>query len=245
MRTGVAFVLLYFVFDRLAAALGSTRGEAGVVVAAVVIALAVLAELWLTRAPVRSCCAALGFGAPASRALLAAVALSAMLLAFIPLLAVATGATLELRDGAAWLALGMFVQGGVAEEVLFRGFMYRHLRRTRTFWRAATLSAVPFAVAHVPLFWSLDAPVALLALGMAIAWSFPLAWLFDRAGGSIWPGAILHAVMQAGVKVLVDDDPTFQQLALAWVALGLAAPWLFFLLRPVSERAAASTLPRP
>jgi membrane protease YdiL (CAAX protease family) len=245
MRTGVAFVLLYFVFDRLAAALGSTRGEAGVVVAAVVIALAVLAELWLTRTPVRSCCAALGFRAPASRALLAAVALSAILLACIPLLAVATGSTLELRDGAAWLAFGMFVQGGVAEEVLFRGFMYRHLRRTRTFWRAATLSAVPFAVAHVPLFWSLDAPVALLALGMAIAWSFPLAWLFDRAGGSIWPGAILHAVIQAGVKVLVDDDPAFQQLALAWVALGLAAPWLFFLLRPVSVRAAASTLPRP
>ena len=189
--------------------------------------------------------AALGFRAPTRRALLAACALSIALLACLPLLAVATGTTLELRAGAAWLALGMFVQGGVAEETLFRGFMYRHLRQTRTFWRAATLSAVPFAVAHVPLFWTLDAAVALLALGMAIAWSFPLAWLFDRAGGSIWPGALLHAVMQGGVKVLVDDDAAFQSLAIAWVALGLAAPWLFFLLRPVSARAAASTLPRP
>ena len=154
------------------------------------------------------------------------------------------GSELALRAGAAWLALGMLAQGGIAEEVLFRGFMYRHLRRTRTFWRAATLSAVPFAAAHVPLLWTLDATIALLALAMAIAWSFPLAWLFDRARGSIWPGAIMHAVMQGAIKLLVDDGAAFQSLAIVWVALGIGAPWLFFLLRerePVSERAAASS----
>jgi len=146
----------------------------------------------------------------------------------LPLLAVLTNVELELRANAAWLALGILAQGGVAEEVLFRGFMYRHLRQTRSFWRAATLSAVPFAAAHVALLWSLDLSVALLALAMAIAWSFPLACLFDRAGNSIWPGAILHAVMQGGIKILVDDAAEFQSLAIAWVALGLAAPWLFF-----------------
>ena len=44
MRTGVAFVLMYFAFDRLAAALGSTRGEAGLVVCVLVVTLAALAE---------------------------------------------------------------------------------------------------------------------------------------------------------------------------------------------------------
>ena len=124
----------------------------------------------------------------------------------LPLLARIAGLELALRPNAAWLALGMLAQGGLAEEVLFRGFMYRHLRRSRTFWRAATLSAVPFTAAHVPLLWSLEPAVAVLALAMAIAWSFPLAWLFDRANGSIWPGAILHGVMQGAIKVLVDDD---------------------------------------
>ena len=47
-------------------------------------------------------------------------------------------------------------------------------------------------------------------------------------GNSIWPGAILHAVIQSGIKILVDDAAAFQSLAIAWVALGLAAPWLFF-----------------
>jgi hypothetical protein len=42
---------MYFAFDRLAAALGSTRGEAGLIACMFVVALAALAEHWLTRAP--------------------------------------------------------------------------------------------------------------------------------------------------------------------------------------------------
>jgi membrane protease YdiL (CAAX protease family) len=231
-------VLLYVAFDRLASALGSTRGEAGLLVCGVVLALALAAERVLTRAPLRECVRALGLRRPVLRTLLAAVGLSAALLACLPLLAALTNVELAMRASALWLALGMLAQGGVAEEALFRGFMYRHLRETRTFWRAATLSAVPFAAAHLTLLWSLDLGVALLALAMAIAWSFPLAWLFDRAGGSIWPGAILHAVMQGGIKVLADDSPAFQNLAIAWVAVGLAAPWLFFVVlrAPVENR---------
>jgi membrane protease YdiL (CAAX protease family) len=231
MRAAFAFVLIYLAFDRLAAALGSTRGEWGLVVCAAVLALTLSAERWLTRAGFRDGLRALGLAAPAGRALAAAAALSVALLACVPLLARFAGVELALRDGAAWLALGMLAQGGVAEETLFRGFMYRHLRRTRTFWRAASLSAVPFAAAHVPLFFIFEPAVALLALGMAIAWSFPLAWVFDRAGGSIWPGALLHATIQGGIKLLVDDSDGYQTLAIAWLALGLAAPWLLFLLR--------------
>lgn len=231
MRVAIAFVLLYLALDRLAAWLGSTRGEWGLVVCAVVLALAVLAEIWLTRARVGESLRALGLGAPNSGALLAGAGLSALLLACLPLFATLAGVPLELRDHAAWLALGMFAQGGVAEETLFRGFMYRHLRSSHTFWRAAGLSALPFAAAHVPLFWSLDVGVALLALGMAIAWSFPLAWLFDRAGRSIWPGAILHGAMQGGIKLVADGDAGFPSLALAWLTLGLAAPWALFVLR--------------
>lgn len=232
MRAAIAFVLMYVTFDRLATELGSLRGEAGLVVCAAVLALALGADRWLTRARLGECARALGLGVPAPRAMLVATGLSVALLTCLPLLATITGVELLVRENAGWLALGMLAQGGVAEEALFRGFMYRHLRSTRTFWRAAALSAVPFAAAHVPLFLTLDTSVATLALAMAIAWSFPLAWLFDRAGGSIWPGAILHAVIQAGVKLLVDHSPAFPSLALAWVGLGLAAPWLLFLLLP-------------
>ncbi len=243
MRVAIAFVVLYLTLDRLAAGLGSTRGEAGLVVSAVVLALAVVVEWRLTRRAPGECLLALGLGAPTRTSMLAAVGLSGFLLACLPFLARMTGVELALRPNSAWLALGMLAQGGVAEEVLFRGFMYRHLRRERTFWRAATLSALPFAAAHLPLFWSLEGSVALLALAMSILWSFPLAWLFDRARGSIWPGALLHAVMQGGIKLLVDDQAAFGKLALAWVALGLAAPWMFFLLREAGPQSPGAGAP--
>jgi hypothetical protein len=55
--------------------------------------------------------------------------------------------------------------------------------------------------------------------------------LFDRAGGSIWPGAMLHAAAQGGIKIVSDCDPAFPALATAWVAVGSAVPWTLFLLR--------------
>jgi membrane protease YdiL (CAAX protease family) len=178
----------------------------------------------------RDCAVALGLGPSAPRAALASALLGALLVACLPLIARLAGAQLGWRPQAAWLALGIFAQGGVAEEVLFRGFLYRHLRQTRSFWRAASLSAVPFAAAHLPLFWTFDASLAGLSLAMAVLWSFPLGWLFDRARGSIWPCALLHAVIQGAIKV-VDVSGDFQTVAIAWVAVGLLAPWLMFLLR--------------
>lgn len=237
-RVATAFIIIYVGFDRLASLLGSTRGEQGLVVCSVVLGLIVLAERQLSGLSLGDSARSLGLGASAGRALAAGTAISLGLLAGLPLLASVTGTPLEVRDGAAWLAIGLFAQGGVAEETLFRGFMYRHVRRNRTFWRAACVSAVPFTMAHVPLLFALAPAVALLSLAMALALSFPLAWLFDRAQGSIWPGAILHATLQGSLKVLADDAATFQTMALAWVALGMTGPWLVFLLpEPAAERA--------
>jgi membrane protease YdiL (CAAX protease family) len=232
VRVAVAFLLLYLVLDRLASVLGSTRGEAGLVVSGAVLLLAIAAERWISGAPTSSALRALGLGAPSCRSLLASAALCAALLAALPVLAARLDFELRPLPGAAWLAIGMFAQGGIAEELLFRGFAYRHLRRGRAFWPAAGLSLLPFTAAHLPLFASFEPAVAALALAMSILWAFPLAWLFDRADGSIWPGALLHAVIQGAIKLVEPGDPgEFRDLAIAWLALGLVAPWLFFLVR--------------
>lgn len=79
-----------------------------------------------------------------------------------------------------------------------------------------------------------------------------LYFVFDRLAAALGKtrgeaGLVVGSVViaLAGVKVLVDDAAAFQNLAIAWVALGLTAPWLFFLSRHFSARAAASTLHRP
>jgi membrane protease YdiL (CAAX protease family) len=229
--TLAVFVLLWLLLDRIAAASGSLRGEYGLVVCAVVLVAAVAGESFLSRAGPLQALSSLGLRAPEPRALAWTLALAVGLLLFYPVFAAVTGAKLALLPDALLLAVGMFAQGGVAEEVVFRGFLFRRLRAGRTFWQTALYAAVPFVAVHALLFLTLDFPVALAALLLALSMSFPLAWLFERSGGSVWPPAIVHAVAQGSIK-LVDAGEHFPVLALAWMALCATAPWLFFLMRP-------------
>lgn len=224
-------IAVFVMFDRAAAALGSTRGEAGFAVCAIVLLLVLGAEGLLTRAPITAALRALGLGLPAPPALGLAVALCVLLLAFFPTFAAAAGSPLALRAEWPLLALGMLAQGGVAEETLFRGFLFRHLRQRRPFWRAAALAAVPFVAAHLLLFATLDFTVALAAVAVALSLTFPLARLFDLAGGSIWPGAILHATVQGAIKLVEPLDASDAlPLAISWMLVGAAAPWVVFAL---------------
>ena len=228
--TLLGFIALWALLDRTAAALGSLRGEAGLLVGAVVVGTAVVVECVIAKRGPKRALEALGLAVPDVRALLASLALVAALLCFYPLFAFATDSTVTLRPGALVLMLGMFAQGGIAEEVVFRGFLFRRLRVGRSFRRAAMLASIPFVAVHVPLFLTLDAAVALASLLVALSISFPLAWLFERSGGSIWPPAIVHAAVQGSIK-LVDAGDAFTSMAIAWMVIGALAPWLLFLLK--------------
>ncbi len=221
------FVSLWFVLDRTADLLGSGRGEHGLVVCAAVLVAAVAIERISGLRPAAALIA-LGLGRPRASMLALAASLAVLLLCFYPALSFVTGAPLSLRPDAAWLALGMFAQGGIAEEVVFRGFLFRRLRRGRTFWRAALLSSVPFAAVHLLLFFSLDPPLAAASLVLALSMSFPLARLFEASGGTIWPPALLHAVVQSSIKLVETDAPFFPALAVGWMAIAAAAPWIVF-----------------
>jgi membrane protease YdiL (CAAX protease family) len=233
LATFGCFALVWALFDRTAAFLGSVRGEAGILVCAVVLTAATACELALSkRTPVHAL-AALGLRAPDLRALLWAFALVALLLSFYPVFAAATGAQLSVRADAIPLAIGMLAQGGLAEEVLFRGFLFRRLREGRSFWRAASLAAMAFVAVHSLLFLTLDFALALASLLLSLSLSFPLAWLFERSGDSIWPPAIVHAFLQGAIK-LVEAGEHFFAMAIAWMILGAVLPWAFFLLPDAS-----------
>lgn len=232
-KTLFGFSLLWLLLDGSAAALGSTRGEFGVIVCALVVVAAVACECILSRRRVAEAASALGLRGTNFRALLWTLALSAGLLMYFPIFAAATNARLELVPGAALLAFGMFAQGGIAEEVVFRGFVFRRFREVRTFWRAALLSAAPFVAVHSLLFLQFEFAIALASLLLAVSMSFPLAWLFERGRGSVLAPALLHGVVQAGIKT-IDAGDDFALLALGWIALSATAPWIVFLL-PLSK----------
>lgn len=79
----------------------------------------------------------------------------------------------------------------IAEEVLFRGFMFKGLRRSLRFAPAAIITSLLFAAGHLqfgsgePLLWVAGLDTFIL--------SMLLCWLRERTG-SIWAGVIIHAL---------------------------------------------------
>ncbi len=159
----------------------------------------------------------------------ASIGVCVLLLASVPVFARTTGSSVTILPDAIGLLPGLFAQAGIAEEVLFRGYLFGRLRRGRSFWRAAFLSTIPFVGVHLLLFGTMPWPVALAALMVSVATSFPLARLFELGGFTIWAPAILHFVIQTTVKVLavdgIDAAPLFP---FVWMAASAVVPLLAF-----------------
>ena len=151
----------------------------------------------------------------------AALVIGLLLLAVLPLLAFLTGTSLALRADWWWLAPGLLAQHGLAEETLFRGYAFRHLRAGRGFWRAASLSLVPFVAIHVLLLAVLPLPLALTSVLVAVAFAFPAAYLFEGGRGTVWAPALLH--FTAHLPKLAEPEGFTLPLQLAWSVAVLAA----------------------
>jgi len=237
----------FLVLDRGAALMGSTLGQAGVPVGALTIATMMIVERLLFTRPFRAVPASLGLGRPRGRGVAAAAAIGAAMLLFFPLFARATGAPIGLRDGWLLLVPGLFAQGGIAEECLFRGYLFGHLRRERTFWRAAWLSVPPFVAVHLLLFTYMPVPVAAAATMLSLAMSFPLARLRDLGGGTIWAPALLHFVAQGAVKIAVVPERELPAMGIAWMAVCAVLPWAAFAVKerraPPAHQSSSSVSP--
>lgn len=119
---------------------------------------------------------------------------------------------------------------GVVEEVVCRGFVFRRLRVGRSFGRAATLSAVVFAVVHVSNLVKGVSPEILVGVAISTAFAFvlafPLASLFERGGGSIIGGAVwLLGIDSINCFVHPSKLGTSMNVYLAGVVVACALVW--------------------
>jgi membrane protease YdiL (CAAX protease family) len=96
------------------------------------------------------------------------------------------------KDPATWLnAIG---SAPIAEEVLFRGLVFRVLLERLTLWSALTVSALLFALIHLPYWWisGTALPAGLvLRLGSIFAYGVFFALLY-RWSGSLYAPLISH-----------------------------------------------------
>jgi membrane protease YdiL (CAAX protease family) len=188
--------------------------------------------------------AALGWGRPNPRALLAAAFIAAAMVAFLPLYAIATGTPMSLKADWLWVLAGAIVLNGLAEETLFRGFAFGHLRQAGfSFRRAGAISLLIFGAVHLYLFTSNPPAIALLATLLAMSAAFPFAFLYERAGNVIWAGVILHVAAHA-FRLLDIPEAQMLTVAAAWLIIQFGAVFLVFAFRG-SLLAAATKEPAP
>jgi membrane protease YdiL (CAAX protease family) len=228
-RLLLGFALIYLLFEALARDLGSDRGQFGPVVAVAVVAGVLAAELVLFGQPLTIAWRSVGLKRPDAAGLVVGAGIGALLALTIPLSFRVLGVQATFTADAAWVLPGVFAQAGIAEELLFRGYLFGHLRSGRSFWRAAGLSIVPFAAVHLGLFATLSAPLAAAALVLAVSSSLPLAHLFELGGRSIWAPAIVHFVVQAVPKIVALPPGDASRFTLAWIAACATVPWLALL----------------
>jgi membrane protease YdiL (CAAX protease family) len=219
--------LVFGLFHGTATILGSDRGQWGLLVGGVVLTATAAAGWLLLRQHPADAVRQLGLRRPQPRGMVAATAAALVLLTVGLLFALVNGMTAAFYPG--WLALvpGLFVQAGMAEEALFRGYLFGHVRVGRTFWRAAAVSMLPFVAVHLVMFLSMPWPIALASVLLAVVISFPLAHLFELGGQTIWAPAVLHFVIQGTVKVIVFPHGG-ESFALAWIAASAVVPLLVF-----------------
>ena len=226
----VGLALVFALFHGVAAALGSDRGQAGILVAALVVSATIAAERLLFRQPLSTSVWTLGLGRPRTRGLLTAVGVCVLLLLVFPAVAALQGGHLAVDPRWPVLLPGLFAQAGIAEEVLFRGYLFRRVRAGRTFWRAVALATLPFVAVHLILFFTLPWPIALAAVLLSAIVGAPLAHLFELAGNTIWAPALVHFTIQGAIK-LVSIQPPDASLPVIWMAASAVLPFLAFLVR--------------
>lgn len=223
-RLVVGLIAVFALFQFLGKALGSDRGQAGILIGAIIVVATIGIERVFFGGTWFKAFFAVGLGRPVARGILAAVGISAVLLASVLLFAVVTGTSFTFYPGTMWLLPGLFFQAGIAEETLFRGYLFGHLEQRHTFWKATGWAAIPFVLVHLILFYSLPWSIGIASILLSVAMSFPFSSLYELGGRTIWAPAILHFVTQAGVKILVPKGEAEGLFAFYWIAACAVVP---------------------
>ena len=168
----------------------------------------------------------LGYGRPRSGAIRLALLLTLPLWFTAPAYAWVTGTTLTLNPDLFALITSVVLINGLAEETIVRGFTFGHLREVKSFREAATISALLFAAQHLYLIFILGPVAGVAGIVFAAVVSYPMAYLFERGGRTLWGPGVMHAIVNGagGLFVLAGDGSTaviLIHMAVAMVMSGI------------------------
>jgi membrane protease YdiL (CAAX protease family) len=228
----LGFTALYAVLASLAEV--DATGRYGIGILAAVLLAAVVVEGLLDRARLVDTLRRLGFGRPDTRAVLIGLGIAVLIQGAFPLVGAMTGAVFTLKSGWPWLLLGIFAFHGLAEEVVWRGYAFRRLRRGRSFAAAAVASMPLVAATHLPVIISSGLTVGVAAMLVAAITSLPLARLFELGRNTLWAPAVVHTAIDS-FKIVNVSDEARQTFSLTLAAVSILIPLLAFV-APAARR---------
>lgn len=227
----LAFMILFALFSGLGfllLKLGWDWTLAKLIICIVTVSGVIIAWSQINKVSLARAIHDVGFGAPEWRVVGVAVVTSALMLAFFPLYSSLAGVNLVLQGNWLWITLGIITGVGVAEETLFRGFVFNFYRERYSFWKAATYSMFLFGAMHLLLVLWLPIPIAIAAILLAIIAAYPTAYLFEQGNRTIWPSAIMHSAALA-TNLFVIPLEISVSLSLLWIGDVLVCLFLVFL----------------
>ena len=133
---------------------------------------------------------------------------------------------------AAATALNNIIDGGLTQELVFRGLVLCALvqawgRSRRALIKSTLVSSLVFGLAHainlVTVLVTGDKAAAMVGMQMV---STLLAGIYYAAlvfyGGTFWPVAVIHAALNATINVRAIATPGFEETMSAWVTIVLS-----------------------
>ena len=226
-----SFVILFAMFyglGLLTANLDWTWGR--ILIGIVTVSGVTLSWSLIARIPIHQSFWKAGLGLPDWRTAGIAIGISMLMLAFFPLYASLTNVSLPLQKNWLWVLVGIIAGVGIAEESLFRGYVFGFLRQSQSFWKAATFSMLLFGGMHLLLLLWLPFSLAIAAIILAILAAYPTAYLFENGNRMIWPSAILHTNALATNLFEIPADLTVS-LSLLWIGVVVIGLLLVFVAR--------------
>jgi membrane protease YdiL (CAAX protease family) len=229
----VGFLVLWAVLAGLAATDPALHRGPLVLVAVAVVAVVV--SRGLERLPLRDAVRALGLGRPAPRAMAVSAVVSALVLLVWPVTTWLSGASIPLRPDWPLALVGVLALHGLAEELVWRGYVFGRLARGRSFRSAVGWSMPLIALTHVPVLVTAGPAVGAGAMLVAAVTSIPLSRLYVLGGGTVWAPALLHAAIDS-FKLVVLPAAALAVYPLLIIGFSLAVPLLVLLVHNPSRK---------
>ena len=134
------------------------------------------------------------------------------------------------------MAVLSFMLVGVAEEIIFRGFLFNGMKRTGSLTAAVIVSAITFGMGHiVNLLTGHATGETLVQIVFAVAWGFLFTFAYLK-GGSLLPCIAIHSLIDVFSVFARDNEVAHWIVIIATVAVALV--YCLFLAKQPTPKAA-------